>query len=73
MAAKPRPPGETIDVARVVSVGRDRKTGEAVIRLRDESGRWVALRLRERQLRTLGRGVLGLVGLVESIDEPDAP
>ena len=55
-----RTPGILIDVARVVSVGRDRPTGGAVIRFRDDSGRLVAVRLRPQQFRTLANGVLGL-------------
>ncbi len=41
-----RKPGRPIDVARVISVGRDRSTGQAVLRFRDEKGRLVAVRLR---------------------------
>ncbi len=41
-----RKPGLLIDVARVISVGRDRSTGQAVLRFRDEKGRLVAVRLR---------------------------
>ena len=48
------------DVARVISVGRDRTTGQAVLRFRDERNRIVAVRLRPRQFRTLANGVLGL-------------
>ena len=52
MAAKKRPSGRSsgllIDVANVVSVGRDRPTGGAVLRFRDEKGRMVAVRLRPR-------------------------
>jgi len=59
MAAEHRA-GETIDVARVVSTGQDRKTGDAIVRVQDESGRIVALRLRPRQFKTLAIGVLGL-------------
>ena len=44
--AKPqRKPGLLIDVARVISVGRDRTSGQAVLRFRDERGRIVALRM----------------------------
>ncbi len=39
--------------ARVVSVGRDRSTGQAVLRFRDEKGRLVDARLRPQQFRTL--------------------
>ena len=52
--------GRLIDVARVVSVGQDRKTGEAILRFRETKGSLVALRLRPRQFRTLANGVLGL-------------
>ena len=41
-----RKSGILIDVARVVSVGRDRSTGQAVLRFRDEKGRLVAVWLR---------------------------
>ena len=34
-----RKSGETIDVARVISTGQDRKTGHAIVRLRSEDGR----------------------------------
>ena len=61
---KPRcrqtPHGRRIDAARIVSVGQDRDTGEAVIRLRDADGKLVALCLPPRQFGTLARGVLGL-------------
>ena len=55
-----KPAGRLVDVARVVSVGQDRKTGEAVLRFRDTKGSLVALRLRPRQFRTLANGVMGL-------------
>ena len=55
-----RKTSETIDLARVVSTGQDRKTGHAIVRLRSEDGRMLALRLRPQQSRTLARGVLGL-------------
>ena len=55
-----RKTGQTIDVARVVSTGQDRKTGDAIVRIRPEDGRMIALRLRSGQFRTLARGVLGL-------------
>ena len=54
------PHGRRIDVARVVSVGQDRDTGEAVIGLRDADGKLVALCLPPRQFGTLARGLLGL-------------
>ena len=60
-----RKSGETIDVARVISTGQDRKTGHAVLRLRTEDGRMVALRLRPQQFRTLAKGVLGLAAARE--------
>jgi hypothetical protein len=44
--------GVLIDVARVLSVARDRTTGRVVFRFRDERGRLVALRMRRRQLQT---------------------
>ena len=62
MAQKPRrPTGRTYDVARVISVGRDRETNGAVIRLKDEEGRTIALRLYQRQARTLANGLAGFV------------
>ena len=48
-------------VDRIISVGRDREAGGVVIRLEDEDGRTIALRPWKRQLRTLARGVGGLV------------
>jgi hypothetical protein len=42
------PHGRRIDVARIVSVGQDRDTGEAVIRLGDANGKLVALCLPTR-------------------------
>ncbi len=65
MTAQRRPTGRTIDVDRIISVGRDRETGGAVIRLKDEDGRTLALRLRKRQARTLANG---LAGFVEALD-----
>ena len=59
--AKRRPTGKTIDVDRIIPVGRDRQTGGAAIRLRDEDGRTIALRLWKRKLRALARGTIGLV------------
>ncbi len=50
----------------MVSVGRDREVeGGAVVRLRDERGAMLALRLRPGQVRTLA---IGLVGIVAAID-----
>ena len=46
---------------RIISVGRDRETGGAVIRLKDEDGRMIALRLWKRQARTLSKGLSGFV------------
>ncbi len=63
-----RKPGLLIDIARVVSVGRDHSTGQAVPRFRDENGRLVAVRPRPRQLRRLANGVLGLA---EGLEEAD--
>ncbi len=57
--------GLAIHVDRILSVGRDRETGGAVIRLKDEEGRTIALRLYQRQARTLANG---LTGFVESLD-----
>ena len=54
-----------MNVARVISVGRDRTTGQAVLRFRDEQDRIVALRLRPQQLRNLAHGVLGLAEALE--------
>ncbi len=61
-----RPSGKTIHVDRIISVGRGRETGGAVIRLKDADGRPVALRLWKRQARTLANG---LAGFVASIDD----
>ena len=47
-------------MARIVSVGQDRDTGEAIILLRDTDRKLVALCLAPRQFGTLARGVLGL-------------
>jgi hypothetical protein len=58
--APTRKPGLLIDVARVLSVSRDRTTGQAVLRFRDERGRIVAVRMRPQQFRTLANGVVGL-------------
>ena len=55
-----RKPGLLIDVARVVPVGRDRATGQAILRFRDEKGRLVAVTLRPQPFRTLANGVLGV-------------
>ena len=49
-----------------VSVGRDRETGGAVVRVIDANGRMIALRLWQRQARTLAKG---LAGFVASIDD----
>ena len=50
MATKKKPSrrssGLLIDVARVVSVGHDRSTGQAILRFRDDRDRIVASRLR---------------------------
>ncbi len=55
-----KPSGQLIDVARVVSVGQDRDTQEAILQLRDTDGRLIAIRLKPRQFGTLARGLLGL-------------
>ena len=65
MTAQRRPTGNTIDVDRIISVGRDRKTGRAIVRIRDAEGRVYALLLWKRQLRTLARGTSGLVEALE--------
>ncbi len=65
MAAQRRPTGRTIDVDRIISVGRDRKTGRAIVRLRDADGRVYPLLLWKWQLRTLARGTSGLVEAME--------
>jgi hypothetical protein len=68
MATRKKSPtksGTLIDVARVISVGRDRPTGGAVLRFRDTKGRLVAVRLRRQQFRTLATGVLGLAEALE--------
>ena len=66
MTAQPRPTGRTIDVDRIISVGRDRKSGRAIVRVRDADGRVYALLLWKRQLSMLARGTSGLV---EAMDE----
>ena len=66
----PRTPGLLLDVARVLSVGRDRSTGQVVLRFRDERGRIVAVRLRPQQFRTLANGVLGLAEAQEAVRRP---
>ena len=60
-----RPTGKTIDVDRIISVGRDRKTGRSTVRVRDAGGLVYVLLLWKRQLRTLARGVGGLVEALE--------
>jgi hypothetical protein len=62
-----RKSGLLIDVARVISVGRDRSTGAVHLRFRDERGRIVAVRLRPRQFRTLANGVLGLAEAMKEL------
>lgn len=56
----PRDRGVTIDVARVLSAGQDRKTGDAIIRIQGSDGRTYALRLSPARFRTLANGVVGL-------------
>ena len=60
------PPARPIHVDRIISVGRDRETGGAVIRVIDANGHMIALRLWKRQARTLAKG---LAGFVASIDD----
>ena len=55
-----KPSGQLIDVARALSVGQDRATQEAILRLRDTEVRLIAIRLKPQQFGTLARGVLGL-------------
>ena len=66
MPTKRRPTGKTYSIDRIISVGRDRETNGAVIRLKDSDGRTIALRLWKRQARTLAKG---LAGFVASIDD----
>ena len=61
-----RKPGLLIDVARVLSVGRDRSIGRVALRFRDEQGRLVALWMRRRQFRTLANRA---DELAEALDE----
>ena len=61
--------GVLIDVARVVSVGRNR-SGEAALRFRGTKGRLVAVKLRRQQFRTLAKGVLGLAETLEGGRSP---
>jgi hypothetical protein len=49
----------------LLSVGRNRETGTAHLRFRDDRGRLVAARLRPRQFRTLANAVLGLAEAME--------
>ncbi len=62
---KRRPTGKTIQVDRIISVGRDRETGGGVIQLKNEDGRTIALRLWKRQVRTLARGLGEIVAAQE--------
>jgi hypothetical protein len=57
---KRKPAGRLIDVARVLSIGQDRRTGEAILRFKHTKGSLVAVRLRPGQFETLANGVLGL-------------
>ena len=60
-----RPTDRTIEFERVVSVGPDRKVkGSAVVKLRDDRGAMLALRLRPGQVRTLASGLGGIVAAV---------
>ena len=61
-----RPTGRTIEVERVLSVGRDREVrGGAIVRLRDEKGALLARRLRPGQVQTLANGLGGFVAAVD--------
>ena len=64
-----RPTGTTIDVARVLSTGQDRKTGDAILRVQDQDGRTFALRLSAARFKTLAKGVLGLAHARGDLDE----
>ena len=57
---KRKPTGLLVDAARVVSVGQDRKAGEAILRFRDTKGKLVAVHLRPGLFRTLAKRVLVL-------------
>jgi hypothetical protein len=50
----------------VISVGRDRTTGQVVLRFRAERGRIVALRMRRRQFQTFANRA---DELAEAVDE----
>jgi hypothetical protein len=56
-----KPSRNRIEVQRVISVGQDRDTGEAIIRVKSPLGRVVTLRVHPSQLRKLANGVMGLV------------
>ncbi len=58
--------GRTIDVGHIISVGRDRKSGRAIVGVRDADGRVYALLLWKRQLRMLARGTSGLVEALDA-------
>ena len=62
-----RPRSQTIEVARVVSIGRSKIAGDAaLVKLRDSEGGMVVLRLLPQQLKTLA---LGLAGMSEALDQ----
>jgi len=54
------PSRNDIKVRRVISVGQDRKTGEAIIRGEGPLGRDITIRIHPTQLQTLAVGVIGL-------------
>ena len=61
------PSRNDIKIQRVISVGQDRTTREAVIRAERPDGRGVTLRVHPSQLRKLADGVMGLT---KSREEP---
>ncbi len=67
-----RKSGQMIDVARVISTGQDRKSRHAILRMRADDGRVVALRLRPQQFRTLANGALGMAAARGDIEAQKA-
>ena len=58
-----RPRSQTIEVARVVSIGPSKIAGDAaLVKLRDSEGGMVVLRLHPQQLKTLARGMSDALG-----------
>ncbi len=54
-----KPSGQLIDVARVIAVGQDRDTQEALLQLRDTEGKLIAIRLKPQQFGTASNGSTG--------------